>query len=186
MTFSRRARRRRQSQSARRSNGIVRDELIVSDPVHAEAYTKNAQDFIEEILKLHAENRHRFNELPADRRILVTSHDAFNYFGDAYGLQVNGLQGISTAAELGTREMEEMTDFLGLKKVPAVFGETSVPTKGLETVLTAVKKKYGHSVRLVGGDNALYSDALGEPGTPGETYLGMIRHNVTVIVNGLK
>lgn len=164
----------------------VRDTLITADPAHRADYEKNAAEHIAEIAKLHEENLKLFAALPAEKRILVTSHDAFNYFGDAYGLTVKGLQGISTAAETSTKDVEELTDFLGTKKVPAVFAETSVPPKGLETVLAAVKKKYGHTVKLVGEESALYSDALGEPGTGGDTYLGMIRHNVSVIVNGLK
>jgi manganese/zinc/iron transport system substrate-binding protein len=166
--------------------GMVRDALITADPAHREDYEKNTAAYIGEIRKLHEENLKLFAALPAEKRVLVTSHDAFGYFGDAYGLTVRGLQGISTAAETSTKDVEDLTDFLGTRKVPAVFAETSVPPKGLETVLAAVKRKYGHTVRLVGEESALYSDALGEPGTGGETYLGMIRHNVAAIVNGLK
>ena len=92
---------------------------------------------------------------------------------------------MSTAAETTTKDVQGLANFLGDRKIPAVFGETSVPPKGLQAVLDAVKEKYGREVKLVGGADALYSDALGEPGTPGETYAGMVRHNVTVIVGAL-
>jgi manganese/zinc/iron transport system substrate-binding protein len=96
------------------------------------------------------------------------------------------LQGISTASETGTRDVDELVEFLGSRKIPAVFAETSVPEKGLQTVLDAVKRKYQHSIKLVGGDDALYSDALGGPGSGADSYTGMLRHNVTVIANALK
>jgi manganese/zinc/iron transport system substrate-binding protein len=129
--------------------------------------------------------RAKAESLPRDRRVLVTSHDAFGYFGAAYGFEVHGLQGVSTASETTTKDVQDLAAFLGTRKIPAVFGETSVPPKGLQAVLDAVKGKYGHDVRLIGGDDALYSDALGEPGTPGETYAGMVRHNIDVIVGAL-
>ena len=123
--------------------------------------------------------------LPRDQRKLVTSHDAFGYFGRAYGFEVRGLQGVSTASESGTKDVKDLVDFLCKNKVPAVFTETSVPEAGLKTVLDACKRDHGHTVSLVGGEDALYSDALGGPGTPGQTYVGMVRHNVSVIVRAL-
>jgi manganese/zinc/iron transport system substrate-binding protein len=93
---------------------------------------------------------------------------------------------VSTASESGTKDVRELVDYLGANKIPAVFTETSVPAAGLKTVLDTCQRDYKHAVKLVGGDDALYSDALGEPGTPGETYAGMIRHNVKVIVDALK
>ena len=125
------------------------------------------------------------NRIPKDRRILVTSHDAFGYFGRAYGFEVHGLQGVSTASEVGINERVELAKLLGTKKVPAVFTETSVPAEGLKAVLDTAKKDWKHTVRLVGGEGALYSDALGDVDSPGATYPGMIRHNVNVIVDAL-
>jgi manganese/zinc/iron transport system substrate-binding protein len=95
------------------------------------------------------------------------------------------LQGVSTASEVGTKDLDQLADFLGSMRIPAVFTETSIEDKGLRAVLDATRTKYGHTVRLIGGDDALYSDALGAPGTPGATYAGMVRHNVTVIVDAL-
>ena len=117
--------------------------------------------------------------------MLVTSHDAFGYFGRAYGFEVRGLQGVSTASETGTRDRQELAAFLGKNRIPAVFTETSVPPEGLKAVLDTVRSDWKHEVKLVGGDDALYSDALGQPGEPGGTYPGMIRHNVDVIVGAL-
>ena len=124
--------------------------------------------------------------IPAKRRKLVTSHDAFRYFGQRYGIEVHGLLGISTGSEASTKDVSSLAEFLATNKVPAIFGETSVPSKGLKAVIDACEQKFKHKVLLVGGDDALYSDALGEPGSPGENYLGMIRHNMTVIAAALK
>lgn len=166
--------------------GRVADGLKAADPAHAADYDRRAGDYAAELRALHAENLKAVAGVPPGRRILVTSHDAFEYFGAAYGFQVRGLQGVSTAAETGTRDVTELAEFLGSHRVPAVFCETSVPPKGLEAVLGSVRSKYDHTVALVGGEHALYSDALGPAGSPGETYVGMIRHNMTVIVTALK
>ncbi len=163
----------------------VRDELAALDPPHNADYVLNAANYALELDRLDREVREKVGTLSPDRRVLVTSHDAFGYFGRAYGFEVRGLQGVSTASETGTKDVQELAAFLGSRKVPAVFTETSVPAKGLEKVLDTVKRDYGHTVRLVGGADALYSDSLGDPGTPGDTYVGMVRHNVAVIVGAL-
>ena len=164
---------------------VVRDALIEADPGHAEEYRANAAQYTEELARLDDEIRAKAETLPADKRVLVTSHDAFGYFGAAYGFEVHGLQGVSTAAEVPLSEVQGLAKFLGDRRVPAVFGETSVPPKGLQKVLDTVKSEYGRDVRLIGGEDALYSDALGPAGSPGETYTGMVRHNVSVIVGAL-
>lgn len=163
----------------------VRDGLVETDPAHASDYRANAEAYLKELAALDAEVREKANTIPKDRRVLVTSHDAFGYFAAAYGFEVRGLQGVSTAAETTTKDVAELAQFLGTRKIPAVFGETSVPPKGLQAVLDAVRSKYSFDVKLIGGDDALYSDALGEPGTPGDTYTGMVRHNITVIAKAL-
>jgi manganese/zinc/iron transport system substrate-binding protein len=98
---------------------------------------------------------------------------------------VEGLQGVSTASEISISDRQKLAAFLGKRKVPAVFTETSVPSVGLQAVLDTALKDHGQRVRLVGGDDALYSDALGEPNSPGGTYTGMVRHNVDTIVKAL-
>ena len=165
--------------------GTVRDTLSELDPAGAELYKKNAAAYLKELEALDAEVRKKLDTVPREKRVLVTSHDAFGYFGRAYGFEVIGLQGVSTASEVGTAQRDNLANTIGSRRIPAVFTETSVPDVGLKAVLDDVRKKYKHEVKLVGGDDALFSDALGEPNSPGGTYPGMIRHNVNVIVEAL-
>lgn len=163
----------------------VKSALIELDPEGAAVYEHNAAVYLKELGELDAEIRSMLALVPRDKRVLVTSHDAFGYFGQQYGFEVIGLQGVSTASEVGTAQRHELAKTLGGRKIPAVFTETSVAADGLKAVLDDVREKYKHEVRLVGGDDALYSDALGETGTPGGTYAGMIRHNAKVIAEAL-
>jgi manganese/zinc/iron transport system substrate-binding protein len=165
--------------------GTVRDALAALDPGGAGEYDRNAAVYLSELDRLDAEIRKELESVPKERRVLVTSHDAFSYFGRAYDFKVIGLQGVSTASEVGTARRAELARLLSDRKIPAVFTETSVPTDGLKAVLDDAAKS-GHRVALVGDGRALYSDALGPPGSPGETYAGMVRHNVTVIVEALR
>jgi manganese/zinc/iron transport system substrate-binding protein len=165
--------------------GPVRDALTELDPAGKDAYAANAAAYVAELESLDKEVREHLARVPAEKRVLVTSHDAFGYFGRAYGFEVKGLQGVSTATELGLKNRADLANELGRRKLPAVFTETSVPDDGLRSVLETVQKDHKHAVRLVGGDDALYSDALGEPNSPGGTYAGMVRHNVKVIVEAL-
>jgi manganese/zinc/iron transport system substrate-binding protein len=116
--------------------------------------------------------------------VLITAHDAFGYFGRAYGFEVRGLQGVSTATDTSTRDVQELADIIGTRKIRAIFGEASVPDNGILAVQQAVRSKYkGFEVKLA--DDLLYSDALGQPGTTAGTYIGMVRHNVDAIVRAL-
>ena len=164
---------------------VVRDELSALDPAGADQYRRNADAYRKELAALDAEVRAAIQTIPETKRVLVTSHDAFGYFGRAYGLEVHGLQGVSTASDPSPRDVESLARLLGTRRIPAVFGETSVPPKGLQKVMDVVASTYQFDVTLIGGDNALFSDALGEPGGPGGTYPGMVRHNVGVIVRAL-
>jgi manganese/zinc/iron transport system substrate-binding protein len=166
--------------------GTVRDALVELDPAGADQYQRNAGEYLKELDALDKEIRAKLAAVPKERRVLVTSHDAFGYFGRAYDFEVIGLQGVSTASEVGTAQRDALSKTLGGRGIPAVFTETSTPADGLKAVLDDVRKQYKHDVKLVGGDNALFSDALGEPGSSGGTYPGMIRHNVSVIVEALK
>lgn len=163
----------------------VRDALVALDPAGKDHYERNADAYMKELEALDAEVRAELAKVPPARRKLVTSHDAFNYFGEAYKFQVKGLQGVSTASETSTKDRKELAKYLGENKIPAVFTETSVPDEGLKAVLDTCQSDYGHKVDLLGGENALFSDALGEVGTPAGTYVGMVRHNVKVIVGAL-
>ena len=121
-------------------------------------------------------------ELDSNQRILITSHDAFEYFGDAFKFKVRGLQGISTTAEFGTKDIKDLTDFIIENQIKAVFVETSVPNKNLEAVVASAQAR-DYSIRIGG---TLYSDALGEKNTPSGTYEGMLISNIKTIIEGLK
>jgi manganese/zinc/iron transport system substrate-binding protein len=160
---------------------VVRDELIELDPAHTQTYQNNAANYLAELEDLHQYVLDEAAKLPPEQRILVTAHDAFNYFGRAYGFDVRGLQGISTAAEAGTADVQDLAEFIVERRIPAIFVETSVPTRTIDAVRAAVQSR-GFDVRL-GGE--LFSDAMGNPGTPEGTYLGMVRHNIDTIINAL-
>jgi manganese/zinc/iron transport system substrate-binding protein len=165
---------------------FVQKVLSELDPAGAEVYERNAYQYVKELESLDAEIRKKLEAIPKERRVLVTSHDAFEYFGRAYGFEVIGLQGVSTASELGTPQRDKLATLIAERRIPAVFTETSVPSVGLQGVLDDVYAKKKYKVDLIGDDKALYSDALGPPDSPGGTYPGMIRHNVKVIVEALR
>lgn len=163
----------------------ISEALQNADPANASQYAERTRTLVQELEDLHREIQSAVETIPTQRRILVTSHDAFGYYGRAYGLQVRGLQGVSTVAETSTKDVTELASFLGSQRVPAVFCETSVPPRGLEAVLDSVRTQYKHNVRLIGDEQSLYSDALGPPDSPGATYFSMLRHNTRVIVQAL-
>ena len=162
----------------------VRDTLSDLDPAHAGQYQANAGKYVRELDELDRWVREQITRIPSERRVLISAHDAFRYFGRAYGLEVRGLQGVSTAGDTSTRDVQALADLIGSRNIKAVFAETSVSDKGMEKVRQAVRQKYkGFDVRIAA--DQLYSDALGEPGSPGATYVGMVRHNVEAIVAAL-
>lgn len=160
----------------------VRDALAGIDPDHAAAYQDNAEAYLAQLEQLHQEVHERIASIPEQSRVLVTAHDAFGYFGDEYGIQVMGLQGMSTASETGSKDVADLRDYLIENRIKAVFIESSVPPRGIEAVIQGAKK-LGHEI-LIGGE--LYSDAMGAAGTTSGTYIGMVRHNVDTIVNALR
>lgn len=151
------------------------------DPEHAEEYRRNAAAYAAELEELHGWCREQMARIPKDRRLLVTAHDAFGYFGEAYDIEVMGLQGISTVAEYGLNDIARLVDVIVRRGVKAVFVESSVPRRSIEAVQHGCRAR-GHAV-AIGGQ--LFSDAMGEAGTPEGTYLGMVRHNVNTIVKAL-
>lgn len=159
----------------------MRDALRALDTTHAAAYDVNTARFLARLDSLDAWVRARVASVPPDLRVLVTAHDAFNYFGRSYGIQVRGLQGISTATEAGTADVRQLAEFIAERRIPAVFIESSIPRRTIEAVQAAVQAR-GHAV-AIGGQ--LYSDALGDAGGDAGTYIGMIRSNVTTIVTAL-
>lgn len=159
----------------------VRDTLVEVDAKNAEDYQRNARVYLAQLDKLHQYVQTQAARLAHNQRVLVTAHDAFNYFGQAYGFEVRGLQGISTAAEAGAADIQELADFIAQARIPAMFVETSVSPRNIEAVRAAVKSR-GFDVKIGGH---LFSDAMGAAGTPEGTYIGMIRHNIDTIVESL-
>ena len=156
--------------------------LSEKDPTNAASYLENETQYLAKLNALQATINSTINTLPEDKRILVTAHDAFNYFGKNYGFEVVGLQGLSTATEAGVKDVQRLAAFIIEKGVNAIFVESSVPKRTIEALQAAVKSK-GHEVTIGG---TLYSDALGNAGTIEGTYIGMFEYNVNTIVNALK
>lgn len=159
----------------------VRDGLAAVDPEHAGDFESRADVYADELAILHQEVTDRLAVIAPDQRVLVTAHDAFSYFGRAYGLEVRGLLGVSTASEAGAADVQELADFIAERKIPAVFIETSVSPRTIEALREAVAAR-GFEVTMGG---SLYSDALGSPGSPAETFFGTVRANVKTIVAAL-
>lgn len=161
---------------------FVVKKLSEADPIHKEIYEENGKTYLEKLRVLNENIKSVISTLPEEKRILVTAHDAFNYFGKAYGFEVVGLQGLSTATEAGVQDVQNLANFIIEKKVKAIFVESSVPKRTIEALQAAVNSKK-HQVEIGG---TLYSDALGNAGTPEGTYIGMFEYNVNTIVNALK
>ena len=155
--------------------------LSERDPDGARVYSENARRYLGELRELDGYVRSESQRVPRARRVIVTAHDAFNYFGRAYGFDVRGLQGISTATEAGAADVQALAEFIAERRIPAIFVETSVPERAIRAVREAVRSR-GFDVSI---GERLYSDALGDEGTPEGTYVGMVRHNVDAIVAGL-
>jgi manganese/zinc/iron transport system substrate-binding protein len=161
--------------------GAVRDALIEQDPGGAAEYRANAERHLAEIVILSNYARTALASVPERQRIIVTAHDAFNYFGAAYGFEVVGIQGISTEAEAGLRHIESLVDLIVARKVGAVFVESSVSDRNVRALSEGAAAAGQHVV--IGGE--LFSDAMGAPASYEGTYIGMIDHNVTTIVRAL-
>jgi manganese/zinc/iron transport system substrate-binding protein len=152
------------------------------DPKNQEYYARSTAAYVRELDSLDQWVRKEIATLPEEQRILITAHDAFGYFGDAYGVNVRGLQGISTVADFGLRDVSSLVNYIVENKVKAIFVESSVSQRAVQAVIQGSRSR-GHPVRLGG---TLYSDALGAEGTPEGTYQGMVRANVNTIVQALR
>lgn len=150
-------------------------------PEKAAYYQQNTEAYLLQLDSLHAWVSKTIQTIPTQQRVLVTAHDAFGYFGRAYGIEVRGLQGISTLAEYGLKDIQNLVKFLTDRRIPAVFIESSVSEKSLENVVAGSRAR-GHELRIGG---SLYSDAMGQEGTPEGSYIGMVRHNVNTITQAL-
>lgn len=159
----------------------VGDILAATDTLNADHYRGRASTYADSLSILFDRSRDLLAAIPERNRVLVTSHDAFGYFGRAFDLDVRGLQGISTALEAGTSDVRELAEFVSENRIPAMFVESSISPRGIEAVREAVRSR-GFEVTIGG---TLYGDALGSEGSPEDTYMGMFRSNVSTIVSGL-
>lgn len=159
----------------------VVERLAALDPPAADAYRDAGKSYADRLRALDGEIRERLAGIPQERRVMVTAHDAFRYFGRAYGIEVVGIQGTSTEAEAGLGDINRLVDLVVTRKLPAVFVETSVSDRNV-TALREGARARGHIVELGG---RLYSDSLDKPGSGGESLEGALRANVATIVAGL-
>ncbi|MBC4018573.1 zinc ABC transporter substrate-binding protein [Siccirubricoccus deserti] len=164
-----------------RAAELIAEKLIAQDTAGATTYRRNLAALQERIRRLDAYAEQAIASIPERQRVLVTAHDAFNYFAARYGIEVLGIQGLSTESEAGLRRIQELVEVLVVRRVPAVFVETSVSDRNVLALVEGAAAR-GHRA-VVGG--ALFSDAMGSPGTYEGTYIGMIDHNVTTIARAL-
>lgn len=160
----------------------VERALAELDPVHADDYRRNAERYQADLMKLDRECRAQIASIPESRRVLVTAHDAFHYFGRAYDIDVQAIQGISTQAEAAISKINELVELLSERGIKAVFVETSVSERNIRALVEGCAAR-GHRVEIGG---QLYSDAMGPAGTAEGTYSGMVRHNVETITQALR
>ena len=157
-------------------------ELSKLDQSNALYYRNTLNNYLMKLEELDTYIKMRIGELVLDQRVLITAHDAFQYFGRAYGIEVRGLQGISTVAEAGTADVSNLADFIVKRQIKAIFVESSVPTKTIEALQAAVKSR-GFEVKI-GGE--LYSDSLGDETSGNDTYITTVQANIDTIVDALR
>lgn len=160
---------------------VVEAKLIEVDPPGKDAYAQNASAYAAQLDALNVYAAKALASVPESQRVLVTAHDAFNYFGRRFGFEVVGIQGISTESEAGVQDIQRLVNLLVERKIAAVFVESTVSSRNIEALIEGANAK-GHTV-TIGGQ--LFSDAMGKAGTYEGTYLGMIDHNITTIARAL-
>lgn len=158
------------------------EELQRIDTANASYYAENTAEYLDKLDALHEKVKNDIAQIPPSQRVLITAHDAFGYFGEAYNIEVKGLQGISTLSGFGLKDVSDLVNFITERKIKAVFVETSVSEKSLRAVVEGTHQR-GFDVKIGG---SLYSDAMGQAGTPEGTYIGMVSSNVGKIVGALK
>jgi manganese/zinc/iron transport system substrate-binding protein len=160
----------------------IRDALVETAPKNKAGFESRASKLLDRMKKLHEWAKTETAKIPKERRVMITAHDAFGYFGKAYDFEVRGIQGISTEDEAGVKDINALVDFIASRGIKAVFVESSVPRKNIEALVEGCTAK-GHPLKI-GGE--LFSDAMGAEGTKEDTYIGMVEHNVRTIVDALK
>ena len=161
---------------------VVATGLKEYDPENSDEYEKNLSEYLNQLEILNSNNLNKINSIPQEQRVLVTAHDAFQYFGHTYGFEELSIQGWSTDSEAGIREIQNLADEISKRKIKALFVETSISPATIEALEAAIQDK-GHDI-VIGGE--LFSDAIGEKGTPEGTYVGAFTHNIDTIVKALK
>ena len=161
---------------------VVATGLKEYDPKNSENYEKNLLEYLNQLDSLNSNNLNKINSIPSEQRVLVTAHDAFQYFGHAYGFEELAIQGWSTDSEAGIREIQNLADEISKREIKALFVETSISPATIEALKAAVQDR-GHNI-VIGGE--LFSDAIGEKGTTEGTYIGAFTHNIDTIVKALK
>ena len=159
----------------------VVNKLGEFDPANKVYYLKRGSKYLSNMEKLHKYGLKSIGSIPKDKRVLITAHDAFNYFGRAYDIEVKGIQGLSTESEAGLKDINNIVDVIVKRDIKAVFVETSVSSKNVKAIIEGASAR-GKKV-VIGG--VLFSDAMGNPGTYEGTYIGMLDHNITVITRSL-
>jgi len=165
-----------------KAGDYLAEKLIEDGGFEAKEIVKNNRNYSKQLDSLHQWVKLKIQELDSARRVLITAHDAFGYFGRAYGIQVKGLQGISTVSEYGLKDVSDLVNFISKRKIKAVFVESSVSDRSLKAVVEGCRSR-GHEIKIGG---TLYSDAMGESGTKEGNYIGMVKYNVNTIVEQLK
>lgn len=165
----------------KRCTSLVASTMTDFDPTHSATYQSNFRRYAKVLDQLDDYARRVLTSIPRRHRVLVTAHDAFNYLGRAYGIEVRGIQGISTESEAGLEDVNRLVRMLVERKIGAVFVETSVSEKNVRSLIEGAGAK-GHRVAIGG---KLFSDAMGKPHSYEGTYIGMIDHNVTTIARAL-
>lgn len=160
---------------------IVTATLEGELPAYKEEFAKAANLYKEQLQTLDNEIRQNLAAIPDHKRVLITAHDAFAYYGAAYDIEVIGIQGISTASEAGLHKIEAMVNLVSERQIPALFAETSVSDQNIKAIIEGVKRR-GHDITLGG---TLYSDSLGAPDSEAGTYIGMMRSNTNTIAKAL-
>lgn len=160
----------------------INKSLQEFDPVHSDYYHRNSEKYLQRLDSLHLEVKSQIARIPPEQRVLITAHDAFEYFGRAYNIEVRGLQGLSTLTEFGLKDITDLVKYIIERQIKAVFIETSISRRSIQAVVEGCNQK-GHNVRIGG---SLYSDAMGEKNTTEGTYIGMVNANVQTITQALK
>ena len=161
---------------------LITETLISQAPQHEDWFRQRSTHYQQTLDTLHRWVQKEIQQIPTSQRTLITAHDAFNYFGRAYDMEVRGLQGISTLSEFGLKDRVDLVNFIVDRQIKAVFVETSVSEKNIQAIVEGCRQK-GHQVNIGGH---LFSDAMGAPDSEAGHYVGMVKANVATIVGSLK